>query len=222
MSGRNYTGKVFRLAEIVGHDLAVDESKDHGIRGQHYASHSEKQLIAYFIDRHVFLPEEKTSDPRFQERIDDEKSEIAILASRYSSISKLFQLQDDMKTLDREIWDKDDRMLEDEYDEDLLRPLKTQVTQLRKQIATFETRPEIQELRTRERQIRLLEGEEKHYEQLNHLSTKGPERTLRRATILICAPKRETCPDCSRFKERVNHYFGPQIALCERSIECNL
>ena len=124
-----------------------------------------------------------------------------------------------MKTLDREIWDKDDRMLEDEYDEDLVRRLRTQVTQIRQRIATLETRPEIQELRTRERQIRLLEDEEKHHEQLNHLSTKGPERTLRRATILICAPKREICPDCTRFMERVNHYFGLQIALCERSIE---
>lgn len=219
VSGRNYTGKVFRLAEIVGHDLAVSDSKDHGIRGQHYASHAEKQLIAYFIDRHVFLPEDKTSDPRFQEQIGGEKSEIAILASQYSSVSKLFQLQGDMKSLVREIWDKDDRMLGDEYDEDLVRRLKTQVTQLRKRIATFETRPEIQELRTRERQIQLIVDERERHKRLNHLSTTEPERPLRRATILICAPKREICKDCTRFVERINHYFGLQITLCERSIE---
>lgn len=219
VSGRDYTGKVIRLAEIVGHDLAVNGSKDHGIRGQYYASHAEKQLIAYFIDRHVFLPGDKMSDPRFQEQIDDEESEVAKLVSRYSSLSKLFQLQDDMETLDRELRNKDDRMLGDEDDEDLVRRLKTQVTQLRKRIATFETLPEIQELSSRERQIRLLEDEGKQHEKLNRLSTKEPEKTLRRATILTCAPKREICPDCSRFMEKVNRYFGLQIALCERSIE---
>lgn len=140
------------------------------------------------------------------------------MASRYSSIPKLFQLLDDTKALDRELWNKDDRMLEDEYDEDLVRRLKMQVAELRKQIVLLKTRPQMQELRTRERQIRSLEDEQNDHDQLNPLSTKEPERTLRRATILKCAPppRHEIYSDCSRFKDRVNRYFGLQIALCER------
>jgi hypothetical protein len=42
----------------VGHALKLNTKKDRGTPGKFNASHAEKQLIAYFLDRHVFLPED--------------------------------------------------------------------------------------------------------------------------------------------------------------------
>lgn len=58
VSGRDWTSEVIRIAEIIGHILQPDERRDRGVPGQFYACHAEKQLIAYFISRHVFLEPE--------------------------------------------------------------------------------------------------------------------------------------------------------------------
>ena len=57
VSGRDWTPEVIRIAKIVGHTLALDDwDKDYP--GQFHACHAEKQLIAYFISKHVFLEPE--------------------------------------------------------------------------------------------------------------------------------------------------------------------
>lgn len=63
ISGRTWTNEVRRLCELegVGHDLPPDE-KDQGEPGQFYACHAEKQLIAYFVHKHLFLPFELIQD----------------------------------------------------------------------------------------------------------------------------------------------------------------
>ncbi|KAH6972596.1 hypothetical protein EDB80DRAFT_900606 [Ilyonectria destructans] len=40
------------------HSLPADNERDHGLRGQYYACHAEKQLIAYFVNTHVVLTED--------------------------------------------------------------------------------------------------------------------------------------------------------------------
>ncbi|KAJ5640755.1 hypothetical protein N7528_000380 [Penicillium herquei] len=100
VSGKDWTEMVLKLAAIVGHTLAVDASKDHGISGQYHASHAEKQLIAYFVDRHVFLDEEKALDSRFEKEIAKEKFKISELASIHPSIPQMYQLQHDRKQLE--------------------------------------------------------------------------------------------------------------------------
>ena len=62
VSGKDWTSEVIRIAKIIGHTLVPDQ-KDRGIPGQFYACHAEKQLIAYFISKHVFL-ETETRAPR--------------------------------------------------------------------------------------------------------------------------------------------------------------
>ena len=58
ISGRDWTSEVIRVAKFIGYALAPHESLDHDRPGQFYACHAEKQLIAYFISRHVFLKPE--------------------------------------------------------------------------------------------------------------------------------------------------------------------
>ncbi|CAI7592048.1 unnamed protein product [Penicillium glandicola] len=211
VSGRNWTDKVLELAAIVGHTLSADATKDQGIQGKFQASHAEKQLIAYFLDRHIFLPEEKTMNPRFDEEISNQQSEIAEMASRYTSIAQMNRLQEDRNGLERDLWDKDDKLLGDDYDEEVVKSLKSQVATLDEEISVLEPRPEIRQMRAGERQIRVIERRKQVHERLNCLST--IERPLRRATILISAPTHEVCEDCLSFKNAVNRFFNLQIEL---------
>ncbi|RYC79446.1 hypothetical protein BFJ63_vAg17670 [Fusarium oxysporum f. sp. narcissi] len=61
IEGRIWTDEVFRLCRIIGHHLPADE-KDQGRSGQFNACHAEKQLTAYFISKHVFLPPDLAVD----------------------------------------------------------------------------------------------------------------------------------------------------------------
>ncbi|KAM0798340.1 hypothetical protein BDR22DRAFT_859787, partial [Usnea florida] len=69
VSGKDWTSEVVRIANIIGHAL-VPDSKDHGNPGQFHACHAEKQLIAYFISKHVFLEPESRAPKRAFEYID--------------------------------------------------------------------------------------------------------------------------------------------------------
>ena len=57
VSGKDWTSEVIRIADIIGHAL-VPDNKDNDRPGQYHACHAEKQLIAYFISKHVFLEPE--------------------------------------------------------------------------------------------------------------------------------------------------------------------
>ena len=61
ISGRKWTQQVRRICRLIGYELAAEEEKDQGVRGSYNASHAEKQLIAYFINRHIFLEDELES-----------------------------------------------------------------------------------------------------------------------------------------------------------------
>ena len=80
VSGRDWTPEVIRIAKIVGHTLALDDW-DKEYPGQFHACHAEKQLIAYFISKHVFLePEIRAFKNPFEypdtyDRGDDESEE---------------------------------------------------------------------------------------------------------------------------------------------------
>ena len=80
VSGRDWTSEVIRIAKIIGYTLALDDW-DNDIPGQFHACHAEKQLIAYFISKHVFLePEIRAFEnpfgyPDTYDRGDDEPEE---------------------------------------------------------------------------------------------------------------------------------------------------
>lgn len=63
ISGKDLTPEVLRIANIVGYAFAIN-SRDRGVSGQFQACHAEKQLIAYFISRHVFLETESRAPER--------------------------------------------------------------------------------------------------------------------------------------------------------------
>ncbi|KAI0909541.1 DYW family of nucleic acid deaminases-domain-containing protein [Ustulina deusta] len=57
IAGRDWTSDVLRLCKISRHDLVLNHY-DQGVPGQYDACHAEKQLIAYFINKHCFLQSE--------------------------------------------------------------------------------------------------------------------------------------------------------------------
>lgn len=55
ISGDHWTAQVRDLAQMIGHSLKTEETYDKGIPGLFNACHAEKQLMAYLVNRHVFL-----------------------------------------------------------------------------------------------------------------------------------------------------------------------
>lgn len=55
IAGRKWTDEVFYLCQITGHGLPR-HGYDRGKPGQYHACHAEKQLIAYLVSKHMFLP----------------------------------------------------------------------------------------------------------------------------------------------------------------------
>lgn len=74
ISGKTWTPEVRRLSKFIGYDLATD-GYDQGEPGQFYACHAEKQLLAFFVHRHLFLPFEIGEDVDLAELDLDELSE---------------------------------------------------------------------------------------------------------------------------------------------------
>jgi hypothetical protein len=59
------------------------------------------------------------------------------------SIPQIYDIQGDRKKLVSELWDKDDKMLGADYNEEVVKHLKSNVATLDEQIAVLESRPEI-------------------------------------------------------------------------------
>lgn len=55
VSGRDWTDEVMQISTLVEHQLQNDTRRDHGNPGQFHACHAEKQLIAYFVSKHVLI-----------------------------------------------------------------------------------------------------------------------------------------------------------------------
>lgn len=215
VSGKDWTKRVFEIAAIVGHTLSADSQKDKGAQGKFQASHAEKQLIAYFLDRHVFLPEDRIPNPRFDDEIARLESEIEEMAFHHPSIPQLCQLRKEKRELERELFDKDDRLLGEEYDERLVEQLKMNIANLNEQGVSLEKLSEVKEVRAREFQIEECENGAKIHGRVNRISQMAPKNTLSQATILISTPRYEICKDCLLFKDRVNRFFGLSIELHE-------
>ncbi|KAK1753261.1 DYW family of nucleic acid deaminases-domain-containing protein [Echria macrotheca] len=66
IAGVDWTEKVHRLCQIVGHRLEPHDY-DQGEPGRYHACHAEKQLIAFFVHKHVFLPHETEWNPSLEE-----------------------------------------------------------------------------------------------------------------------------------------------------------
>lgn len=62
VGGRSLRQSVIKIASLVGHQLPPVRNQDHDESDQCSVDHAEKQLIAYFIDKHLFLPDDVVNE----------------------------------------------------------------------------------------------------------------------------------------------------------------
>lgn len=97
--GGNWTYEVMDIATLVGHILAEDRDKDQDERGRFNASHAEKQLTAYFISRHVFLPGEKQHDKKDESLVVDIDKKLEEILWKSTKVQELRKLEQSWEKL---------------------------------------------------------------------------------------------------------------------------
>ncbi|CAK38704.1 hypothetical protein CBS63078_2089 [Aspergillus niger] len=207
VDARQWTDDVFYIAEIVGHHLA-SHACDQGICGQYNACHAEKQLIAYFIDRHVFLPRDGLPDPKLEEEITRVEDELERITSCTEIGRVVASLRKEKQELDDELFDGDEKLVgkDDEIKklESKRRDVKTALNQL---IAS----PRARRLRMLECKLEILGVQRQRHEDLTEMAeAPPPPASLSEAAILVSSVP---CDDCKAFTERVNKHFGLCIQL---------
>jgi hypothetical protein len=167
-------------------------------------------LIAYFIDRHVFTPQDCEPDEELEISLCEFENSIIYAGRRSRTWKKVCDLEDKKAGLDLELFDADDYYSDKEYDEDEVDRLKMKITAIEVAISKLESHLSVAALRVQQRKRdRLLEKKKKHQE-LMDLCQASPALSLRRAVILSSTA---ICTDCEDFKNRVNQYFDLKIEM---------
>ena len=215
VSGRDWTNEVFRIATVVGHILTLDFQRDQGLPGQFYASHAEKQLIAYFIDRHVFLPQDRVPRPELKTSIMEVEDQLMNRSFSSAIITQLYNLEREKKMLELELFDKDDSLLGDEYDEKKVKQPRGDIKNVKKQLSELESCADVMRIRELEHQLQNLKQRQAVHQRLIDMSKNPPPVSLTKSVILISSGSGVICPDCKLFKAKVNRCLGLSIELVE-------
>lgn len=117
-TGPHWIKQVYYIAFIVGHKFqdAPVSGWDQSNSGQFLVSHSEKKLIAYFIDRHIFMPQDREPNQKLENSILEAENSLA--EGKHSSVAwaEVCDLEERKVKLDRQLFDADDRLQGDFYD----------------------------------------------------------------------------------------------------------
>ncbi|PYI36410.1 hypothetical protein BP00DRAFT_332404 [Aspergillus indologenus CBS 114.80] len=206
VDGQQWTDDVFYISELAGHILPSHHN-DQGKDGRYSACHAEKQLIAYFIDRHVFLPRDGLPDPKLEETIERvEESHERFLSS--TEIGRQVEsLRERKDALDHELFDGDKKLIgKHDKIKALELELKSVESTLNELIATTRARP----LLKLEARLKILHQRRAKHADLIKMAYAPPPASLTEAVILISSPP---CQDCIIFKNKVNKRFGLSIQL---------
>lgn len=131
VSGREWTDEVYRIVAMVDHQLALHDC-DQGAPGKFYACHAEKQLIACFIDRHVFLLQDSSTVVALEELVSsiwDLKQtlkELRLFSAGGRNISEV-KKKNRKEELESELYDEYDRRHTEESDGDKVKHLRARV-----------------------------------------------------------------------------------------------
>lgn len=204
--------RVHYIASVIGHTFqnAPKSAWDHGKPGQYFASHAEKKLIAYFIDRHLFTPQDKKPDLNLENSIS--RVENLLEEGKHLSVAwaRACDLEDSKQNLNLQLFEADDRLLGDSYDEREVARLKREIGAIDTELSSLQSDFYVAEMRSQGNTLRMLLEEEKTHRDLMELSKNEPPMSLRRAVILS---SNKICEDCDMFKSRVNNYFKIEIEM---------
>lgn len=215
VSGKDWTDEVIRIAAQVGHVLAPDPRQDQGVPGRFHASHAEKQLIAYFIDRHVFLPRDRVPKKELEDSITDVEYELRNRSDSSPLITQLYELEKEKRKLELKLFDEDDLLRGDEYNEKEIKQLKDDVQNAKEQLAGLEEHTEVKQIRKLEHQLQTRQEKKALHQRLIDITENAPPISLKNPVILISSGSSKICNDCRLFKDQVNRRLGLSIELVE-------
>lgn len=203
---------VYYIASIVHHEIqdAPNSRMDQGRPGQFYACHAEKKLIAYFIDRHLFLRRDRERDLPLEDSIQEAENSLAEMRYYDAACKKVHNLEEKKEALGHELFEADDRLLEDAYDAREVKRLKNEIHVIEREIASLEFDVDVTAMRAQEKELGKLWKKKETHQNLMELVVHEPSVYLNRAVILS---SNEICGDCEKFKEKVNEFFGLQIEM---------
>ncbi|CAF9906526.1 MAG: hypothetical protein GOMPHAMPRED_004767 [Gomphillus americanus] len=188
LNGEYWINKVSQLVQSIGHQLPAENN-------QELVSHAEKQLIAKFIDLHVWLPEEIHLDKELRREVDQINMRYWWLKSSSSVVRTLEQLEREIAVTDTSAG----------FDN----------TVLQQQIAELRRHSDVLQYEELKMRLERKQGEVKRQQNLLDLSRIQPTRGVKEATIHITSPEYTVCDDCRYFVANVNAAFGINIVLEE-------
>ncbi|XPS81811.1 hypothetical protein M3J09_013736 [Ascochyta lentis] len=206
---------VFTLASTAGHELPATRY-DHGEPGKYYASHSEKKLIAYFIEKQVFTPQDRSYDEDLQQSLYDVAQLLEETKTTSAACKKVCALEDAKEQLEGSFLDAEDELTDaaDGSEESNRRhrfeKMIAQTRQMDEDRRDLETEADVLEMRHQQKRQRLLLEQERLEQGLIDMSWHPPALSLSQAVIWS---SNEVCKDCEAFKDAVNSYFALGIDL---------
>lgn len=117
-TGPHWIKQVYYMASTIGLEfqdvpvLGWHQDKP----GQYFASHAGKKLIAYFIDRHVFMPQDREPNQKLEDSIIEVEDLLAEGKHWSVAWSKVCDLEEKKVELGRQLFNADDRRLGGSYD----------------------------------------------------------------------------------------------------------
>lgn len=212
--GPSWINRVYDIASAIGHEFqdAPDSTWDQGRLGQYFASHAEKKLIAYFLDRHVFMPSDRELDQELEKSILEAEEMLEEKEEEYASEAwgRVCALETSKETLNLELFDADDLLLGDDYDAQEVKRLKDDITAIDAELLNLYSNTTVARLKFSIKTKHTLLEQRKKHEDLRELSMNEPSISLRRAVILS---SNKVCTDCALFKRRTNDYFQLGIEM---------
>ncbi|KAJ6147975.1 hypothetical protein N7497_009957 [Penicillium chrysogenum] len=201
-----YVEDTFRRDIDLDHRLPSD-GKDQGKDGQYNACHAEKQLIAYFIDRHVFLPRDGLPCSDLEEKIKLKEDEIQEISLRTEIGRRVTSLRNRKEDLKEEFLDWDEKLV-GKYDE--IRALELKLDSAKSALNRLIGSPEARPFLELESQLDVLNQRQRRHNDLIKMANAPLPVSLTEAVILVGSPP---CRDCKMFKDKVNKFFGLSIQL---------
>lgn len=208
----SWTEQVYYIASIIGHrfEEPQDLSWDQGKPGQFYACHSEKKLIAYFLDKHVFLPKDRQPDQTLEDSILEVETSLQEGKQLSIAWARVCDLEETKINLDRQLFNADDQLLGDSYDEQEVNRLKREIRDIDEELSSLESDTFVATMRAQQQKERKLSKKEKTHWDLMELSENEPPISLKSAVILS---SNKICQDCDNFRKLVNDHFQLNIEM---------
>ncbi|KAI1125305.1 hypothetical protein F5Y10DRAFT_284362 [Nemania abortiva] len=212
----SWIDQVYYIASVIAHEFQdpPNPSYDQGKPGQYYASHAEKKLIAYFIDRHIFIPKDEKPDDQLEGLID--KATVSLAEQKHSSIAwaRLSKLEEKKAKLEDEFdskhWDENNNWTSFPRDNPQLKRLEHEVREIDEERTILDSDVNLARIRAQQENIDTLLRKKNIHDDLIAMSKNQPPISLKEAVILS---SNTICSDCAMFKEKVNSHFQLNIEM---------